>query len=104
MHFWVSAVRGGFQTAFCCPRNMGTNWFIPALVNSRFGESGSNDDEGTIVCSFSRKKSRNDCLISEPVMLVGCDCGSFCALSDSTIAHWNIACRSHLAQGTLSRD
>src|SRR6476660_4028552 len=69
MHFWVSTVRGGFQGGFCCPRKIGTNWFIPALVNSRFGESGSNDAEGTMVCSFSRKKSRNDWRISAAVMI-----------------------------------
>ena len=58
MHFCVSTVRGGCQGAFCCPRKMGTNWFMPAFVKSRFGESGRSDDEGTMVCSFSRKKSR----------------------------------------------
>jgi hypothetical protein len=25
---------------------MGTNWFMPALVNSRFGESGMSEDDG----------------------------------------------------------
>src|SRR3954469_16670470 len=60
MHFWVSATRGGFHGAFCCPRKMGTNWFMPALVKSRLGESGRSEDEGTMVCCFSRKKSRND--------------------------------------------
>src|SRR5437763_13553909 len=71
MHFWVSATRGGFQDAFCCPRKIGTNWFIPAFVNSRFGESGSSDADGTIVCCFSRKKSKNDCRISAEVMIGG---------------------------------
>ena len=36
---------------------------MPALVKRRFGASGKSDDDGTIVCCFSRKKSRNDCLI-----------------------------------------
>src|SRR6266550_6917793 len=41
---------------------------MPALVKSRFGASGSRDDEGTMVCFFSRKKSRNDCLICAEVI------------------------------------
>src|SRR3954470_24553396 len=68
MHFWVSATRGGFQAGFCCPRKIGTNWFIPAFVKSRLGESGKREAEGTIVCSFSRKKSKNDWRISAEVM------------------------------------
>src|SRR5882724_38362 len=69
MHFCVSATRGGFHAGFCCPRKIGTNWFIPAFVKSRFGESGSNDAEGTIVCFFSRKKSKKDWRISAAVMI-----------------------------------
>jgi hypothetical protein len=42
---------------------MGTNWFIPALVKSRFGASGRRLDEGTIVCCFDLKKSRKSCRI-----------------------------------------
>src|SRR5947207_16006776 len=68
MHFWVSATRAGFQPGFCCPRKIGTNWFIPAFVKSRFGESGSSDAEGTMLCCFSRKKSRKDWRISAAVM------------------------------------
>src|SRR6266550_5270155 len=68
MHFCVSATRGGFHTGFCCPRKIGTNWFMPALVKSRLGASGSKDDEGTMVCCFSRKKSRKDWRISAEVM------------------------------------
>ena len=41
-------------------RKMGTNWFMPALVNSRLGLSGRRLDEATMVCCFDRKKSRND--------------------------------------------
>jgi hypothetical protein len=37
---------------------MGTNWFMPALVNSRFGLSGISEDEGTRVCCLERKKSK----------------------------------------------
>src|SRR5438105_11459826 len=68
MHFWVSVTRGGFQDGFCCPRKIGTNWFMPALVKSRFGASGMSGDDGTMVCFFSRKKSRNDCRIWAEVM------------------------------------
>src|SRR5579862_1352862 len=69
MHFWVSAARVSLPgmapphlltSAFFSPRKMGTNWFMPALVKSRFGESGRSEELGTIVCCFSRKKSRKD--------------------------------------------
>jgi len=30
------------------------------LVNKRFGESGISEDDGTMVCCFDLKKSRND--------------------------------------------
>jgi hypothetical protein len=39
------------------------------LVKRRFGAPGKSDDDGTMVCFFSRKKSRNDCLISAEVMM-----------------------------------
>src|SRR6476469_8090582 len=68
MHFCVSTTRGGFHEGFCCARKIGTNWFIPAFVNSRLGASGSKGDDGTMVCCFSRKKSRHDCRISADVM------------------------------------
>jgi hypothetical protein len=48
---------------------MGTNWFMPAFVNRRFGESGINLEEGTMVCCFDLKKSRNDWRISELVII-----------------------------------
>src|SRR5258708_33864335 len=69
MHFWVSATRGGFQDGFCCPKKIGTNWFMPALVKRRLGASGKSGDDGIIVCFFSRKNSRNDCLIWAEVMM-----------------------------------
>src|ERR1700736_1995394 len=69
MHFWVSATRGGFHCGFCCAKKIGTNWFMPALVKSRFGASGKSGEDGTMVCFFSRKKLRNDCLISAEVMM-----------------------------------
>src|SRR5437867_2974036 len=69
MHFWVSATRGDFHGGVCWPRKIGTNWFIPAFVNSRFGASGKSDEEGTMVCPFSRKKSRNDWRICAEVMM-----------------------------------
>src|SRR5260370_42527962 len=68
MHFWVSATRAGFHDGFCCPRKIGTNWFMPALVKRRLGASGKRGDDGTIVCFFSRKKSKNDCRIWAEVM------------------------------------
>src|SRR5216110_1483849 len=42
---------------------------MPAFVKSRFGASGKSDDDGTMVCCFSRKKSRNDSRISAEVMI-----------------------------------
>jgi hypothetical protein len=48
---------------------MGTNWFIPAFVNRRFGESGRRLEDGTIVCCFDLKKSRNDCRICADVIM-----------------------------------
>src|SRR5438128_4236471 len=68
MHFWVSATRAGFHDGFCCPRKIGTNWFMPALVKSKLGAPGKSGDDGTMVCFFSRKKSRNDCRIWAEVM------------------------------------
>src|SRR6185437_16509625 len=73
MHFWVSAARVSrpgmapahlLTSAFFWPRKIGTNWFMPAFVNSRFGESGMRLEDGTMVCCFDLKKSRNDCRIS----------------------------------------
>src|SRR5215217_873037 len=43
---------------------------MPAFVKSRLGEFGRSEPEGTMVCCFSRKKSRKDCRISAEVM--GC--------------------------------
>ena len=80
MHFWVSAARvslpgtapAHLETSGArWPRKIGTNWFMPALVNSRFGESGIRLDEGTMVCPFDLKKSRNDWRISALVIMVG---------------------------------
>jgi hypothetical protein len=39
-------------------------------VNRRFGEVGNKLAEGTMVCCFSRKKSRKDCLTSKAVFNV----------------------------------
>jgi hypothetical protein len=47
---------------------MGTNWFIPALVKSRFGEVGIKLAEGTIVWPFPRKNSKNPFLTSADFM------------------------------------
>src|SRR5437667_1431798 len=73
MHFWVSAARvslpgrapGHLETSGArWPRKMGTNWFMPAFVNSRLGESGNKLAEGTMVWPFDPKKSKKDCRIS----------------------------------------
>src|ERR1019366_8511844 len=78
MHFCVSAARVSLPgmapphletSGARWPRKIGTNWFIPALVNSRFGESGIRLDEGTMVCPFDLKKSRNDWRICELVII-----------------------------------
>src|SRR5215510_5342223 len=78
MHFWVSPARASLPgtapahlltSAFCWPRKMGTNWFMPAFVNSRFGESGMRLEDGTMVCCFDLKKSRNDWRICELVIM-----------------------------------
>ena len=59
MHFWVSAARVSNPprtpaqpetSGRRSPRKNGTNWFMPAFVNNRFGLSGISDDDGTIVC------------------------------------------------------
>ena len=41
---------------------------MPAFVNNKFGDVGIREADGTIVCCFSWKKSRKDCLISRDVM------------------------------------
>src|SRR6185503_21178060 len=78
MHFWVSAARVSrpgtapahlLTSAFFWPRKTGTNWFMPALVNRRFGESGMRLEDGTIVCCFDLKKSRNDWRICDDVII-----------------------------------
>src|SRR5579862_8650527 len=78
MHFWVSVARVSrpgtapahlLTSGFFWPRKMGTNWFMPAFVNSRFGESGRSDEDGTMVCCFDLKKSRNDCRICDEVIM-----------------------------------
>jgi hypothetical protein len=50
------------------PRKMGTNWFMPAFVNRRFGESGRSDEDGTMVCPFDLKKSKKLWRISRLVI------------------------------------
>ena len=41
---------------------------MPAFVKSRPGDCGINEAEGTMLCCFSRKKSRKEVRISEAVM------------------------------------
>jgi hypothetical protein len=43
---------------------------MPAFVKSRFGESGMRLDDGTIVCCFDLKKSRNDWRIWVLVLII----------------------------------
>src|SRR6266545_30321 len=78
MHFCVSAARVSLRgiapahlltSALFWPRKMGTNWFMPALVNRRFGESGMRLADGTMVCCFDSKNSRNDWRISDDVIM-----------------------------------
>src|SRR5690606_20722711 len=77
MHFCVSAARvslagrppAHFETSGArSPRKMGTNWFMPAFAKSSPGESGNNDDDGTIVWPCCAKKSRKLWRISAEVM------------------------------------
>ena len=42
---------------------------MPAFVNSRFGESGMSDEDGTMLCAFDLKKSKNDWRICELVVI-----------------------------------
>src|SRR5712691_9421041 len=46
-----------------------TNLLFTNAGMNQFGASGRSDDDGTMVCCFSRKKSRNDCRISADVMM-----------------------------------
>src|SRR5438876_9125565 len=58
MHFWLSTAR--LYGRVPNPRNTSLNWFMPALVNNSVGSScGTTGDDGTIVCCFDRKRSRN---------------------------------------------
>ena len=69
----------GRVRAFGWPRKIGTNWFMPAFVNSRFGVSGISEDDGTMVCCFDLKKSRNDWRICVLVIMANkIERGSFC--------------------------
>jgi len=43
---------------------------MPAFVNSKLGEDGMSEAEGTTVCRFSQKKSRNDWRMDCEVMSV----------------------------------
>jgi len=42
---------------------------MPAFVNSKLGESGMSDADGTIVCCLEAKKSKKDWRISLEVMV-----------------------------------
>jgi hypothetical protein len=43
---------------------------MPAFVKSRFGEFGNKGEEGTIRCVLEEKNSKNECRISEEVIIV----------------------------------
>ena len=58
------------QSGLRSSRKMGTNWFMPAFVNRRFGESGMSEEDGTMVCCFDLRKSRNDWRICVLVIIV----------------------------------
>ena len=45
------------------------------MVNRRFGESGMSEDDGTMVCDFDLKKSRNDWRICVLVIMTKSFCG-----------------------------
>src|SRR5437867_2467752 len=68
MHFCVLTAR--VYGRFSCPRKIGLNWFIPALVNSSVGSSsGTTGELGTNVCPCRcRKKSMNCWRISRDVI------------------------------------
>src|SRR5688572_1945137 len=77
MHFCVSAARvsfagrapAHFETSGArSPRKIGTNWFMPAFVKSRPGESGMREADGTIVWPCLAKKSRKLWRISAEVI------------------------------------
>src|SRR5262245_31603516 len=82
MHFWVSAARVSLTarrtrspqretSGARSPRKIGTNWFMPALVKSRPGDSGSRGDDLTIVWPCCAKKSRKLWRISAEVIFRG---------------------------------
>lgn len=57
-HFCESATRGDLATSL--PRNRSLNWFIPAFVNISVGSSLTTiGADGTMVCCFELKKSKN---------------------------------------------
>ncbi len=59
---------------------------MPAFVKSRFGESGMRLEDGTMLCSFDLKKSKNDWRIWVEVMVpkisvfsIGANVSGMCA-------------------------
>src|SRR5215204_1676846 len=70
MHFCVLTAR--VYGRFSCPRKIGLNWFIPALVNSSVGSScGTTGELGTNVWPCrATKKSMNCWRIWAEVMVV----------------------------------
>ena len=50
-------------------RKMGTNWFMPAFVNSSPGESGIKLEEGTMVCPFGFEEIQKRIVEFQPMSL-----------------------------------
>src|ERR1035437_398601 len=62
---------------------------MPAFVNKRFGESGIRLDDGTMVCDFDLKKSRNDWRIWVLVIMAKLDDKD--SRKERMKASWNLA-------------
>lgn len=59
MHFWVSQARDSLLKGLfgsTVPKNIGLNWFIPALAKSRVGSlTGTTGLDGQLTCPFPSK-------------------------------------------------
>ena len=79
---------------------------MPAFVNNKFGAVGSKLAEGTMVCSFSRKKSKNDCLISDAFMIKwsGAEPRRSAKSGGGSSRSWNDALRLDLRPGMVASE
>lgn len=99
MHFCVVVTRGNCRGI--CPKNMGLNCSIPAMVRSTVGSSGTSDELGRRRCPFFSKNSRNLFLISLPVSRGGIlSCVSFVSFG-AVDAHLRIIPHAALRNGTF---